>query len=236
MLSRMGFEERKANVCILCTAISIVGFSGYAVASETEDDEGLEVNDRSPIVTRILAKPDLTLSPTAVIDGAAIDGSGRATIGELLQRLPLSANGINVQFNRGGDGTTRVNLRGFGAPRTLVLRRGPLRQSAIGPSPSSRSLVYERPCDTAFGRSDNAQVNCRNDNIPDTLVTGRTNDRAVVGGNQDLEPETADMFTAGIVLGAQVHGICSRLHADRRLLQSQYRQSNRAVGRSDHSR
>src|SRR5262249_41893767 len=37
---------------------------------------------------------------------------------------PAQSNAINVQFNNGGDGSTRVNLRGLGAQRTLVLLNG----------------------------------------------------------------------------------------------------------------
>src|SRR6185295_12452275 len=34
------------------------------------------------------------------------------------------SNASNAQVNAGGDGTTRINLRGLGAPRTLVLLNG----------------------------------------------------------------------------------------------------------------
>ena len=46
------------------------------------------------------------------------------SIGQILQNLPSQSNAINIQFNNGGDGSTRVNLRGLGSPRTLVLLNG----------------------------------------------------------------------------------------------------------------
>jgi iron complex outermembrane recepter protein len=46
------------------------------------------------------------------------------SIGDILQNLPSQSNGINVQFNNGGDGSTRIDLRGLGADRTLVLLNG----------------------------------------------------------------------------------------------------------------
>jgi outer membrane receptor protein involved in Fe transport len=50
--------------------------------------------------------------------------SGQASLGELLQTLPVQANGMNGNWNNGGDGTVRVNLRGLGERRTLVLLNG----------------------------------------------------------------------------------------------------------------
>jgi outer membrane receptor protein involved in Fe transport len=38
--------------------------------------------------------------------------------------MPAQSNAANAQVNAGGDGTTRLNLRGLGAPRTLVLLNG----------------------------------------------------------------------------------------------------------------
>jgi iron complex outermembrane recepter protein len=63
-------------------------------------------------------------APVSVVTRADLAASGRATLGEILQALPAQANGANAQVNAGGDGTTRINLRGLGAPRTLVLVNG----------------------------------------------------------------------------------------------------------------
>src|SRR4051812_28495709 len=63
-------------------------------------------------------------APVSVVTRADLAASGRATLGDVLQALPAQANGANAQVNAGGDGTTRINLRGLGAPRTLVLVNG----------------------------------------------------------------------------------------------------------------
>ena len=63
-------------------------------------------------------------APVSVVTRADLEASGRATLGDILQALPSQANGANAQVNAGGDGTTRINLRGLGAPRTLVLLNG----------------------------------------------------------------------------------------------------------------
>ena len=63
-------------------------------------------------------------APVSVVSRADLTASGRATLGDILQALPVQANAGNAQVNAGGDGTTRINLRGLGAPRTLVLLNG----------------------------------------------------------------------------------------------------------------
>jgi iron complex outermembrane receptor protein len=63
-------------------------------------------------------------APVSVITRADLAAAGRATLGDILQSMPTQSNAGNAQVNEGGDGTTRINLRGLGAPRTLVLLNG----------------------------------------------------------------------------------------------------------------
>ncbi len=63
-------------------------------------------------------------TPMSVVTREDLEASGRAMLGDILQALPSQANGGNAQVNAGGDGTTRINLRGLGADRTLVLVNG----------------------------------------------------------------------------------------------------------------
>jgi len=63
-------------------------------------------------------------APVSVVTRSDLTSSGRATLGDILQSLPAQSNAGNAQVNAGGDGTTRINLRGLGAPRTLVLLNG----------------------------------------------------------------------------------------------------------------
>ena len=64
------------------------------------------------------------LLPVTVFDRQALKSSGVATVGEFMQDLPMQYNGSNRQFNEGGDGATRFDLRGLGPERTLVLVNG----------------------------------------------------------------------------------------------------------------
>src|SRR5204863_9019128 len=63
-------------------------------------------------------------APVSVVTRNDLTSSGRATLGDILQSLPSQSNAGNAQVNAGGDGATRINLRGLGAPRTLVLLNG----------------------------------------------------------------------------------------------------------------
>jgi iron complex outermembrane recepter protein len=67
-----------------------------------------------------LARP----APRTVLDRDALAASGRANLGEVLQQLPVQSNALNAQVNNGGDGSTRVSLRGLGADRTVTLING----------------------------------------------------------------------------------------------------------------
>lgn len=77
-----------------------------------------------------------TASPVVTLDRAAISNSGKPVLGDVLQQLPsISGNATNPQNNsngggvaspllEGGDGASRVSLRGLGINRTLVLVNG----------------------------------------------------------------------------------------------------------------
>lgn len=66
----------------------------------------------------------VTPAPVKVITREEIDASGLVSVGEILQNLPIQANAVNTQVNNSGDGSTRVDLRGIGTARTLVLLNG----------------------------------------------------------------------------------------------------------------
>lgn len=74
--------------------------------------------------TRIRRKDLTTPAPVSIISREQIQASGKVSIGDFLQALPEQGNAINTQFNNGGNGATRVSLRGMGTGRTLVLLNG----------------------------------------------------------------------------------------------------------------
>jgi len=77
-----------------------------------------------------------TASPVVTLDRASISNSGKPVLGDVLQQMPaISGNATNPQNNsngggvaspllEGGNGASRVSLRGLGINRTLVLVNG----------------------------------------------------------------------------------------------------------------
>ncbi len=74
--------------------------------------------------SRIKRKSIASSAPVTVIGTSDMLAVGRPSVAEILQRLPAQANAINLQFNNGGTGTARINLRSLGVERTLVLVNG----------------------------------------------------------------------------------------------------------------
>jgi iron complex outermembrane recepter protein len=63
--------------------------------------------------------------PVIVIDRDDIERASQDAIGKVLQQIPINTGfAQNTNVNNGGDGSTRLNLRGLGSERTLVLVNG----------------------------------------------------------------------------------------------------------------
>ena len=97
-----------------------------AALAEAEADATAEGEGEIIVVTgsAIERKELTTVAPVSVVDKADLETAGLATVGDILQNLPAQSNGINAQANNGGDGSTRINLRGLGSNRTLTLING----------------------------------------------------------------------------------------------------------------
>jgi outer membrane receptor protein involved in Fe transport len=65
-------------------------------------------------------------SPVVTIDRAAIEKTGKLTIGDLVQELPnIAGAATNPTVNNGGGtGASTIDLRGLGSQRTLILING----------------------------------------------------------------------------------------------------------------
>ncbi|HEX4620673.1 MAG TPA: Plug domain-containing protein, partial [Myxococcaceae bacterium] len=74
--------------------------------------------------SRIRRKDLSTPAQITLINKEQMQQSGRVSLGDFLQTLPEQGNGTNTSVNNAGDGSTRINLRGLGTNRTLVLVNG----------------------------------------------------------------------------------------------------------------
>ena len=63
-------------------------------------------------------------SPVSTIEKSGIESAPQPTIEEVLNQVPQVTPDFGRTSNNPGDGTARINLRGLGANRTLVLLNG----------------------------------------------------------------------------------------------------------------
>jgi outer membrane receptor protein involved in Fe transport len=74
--------------------------------------------------SRIPIANDVAISPVTEVSSAIIEQTGVTRIEDLLNSLPQVFADQGSTVSNGADGTAAVNLRGFGAGRTLVLVNG----------------------------------------------------------------------------------------------------------------
>jgi iron complex outermembrane receptor protein len=91
-----------------------------AKLAEQEAKEEVITVTGSTIERKTLTTP----APLTILNREDLQASGRSTVGDIIQSLPAQSNAINAQANNGGDGSTRVNIRGLGTARTLTLLNG----------------------------------------------------------------------------------------------------------------
>src|SRR5262249_42888205 len=114
------------HTAILCLAVAA------ATPAAADDQPPSDTPPADNGKTEVISVTDTSIehqlvtgrAPVTVVTRADLANSGHATLGDILQALPVSSNASNAQVNAGGDGTARINLRGLGAPRTLVLLNG----------------------------------------------------------------------------------------------------------------
>ncbi|MEC9466549.1 MAG: TonB-dependent receptor plug domain-containing protein, partial [Myxococcota bacterium] len=96
-----------------------------AAPAEAKAEEGEEKVEELYVTGSRIKRMDLsTPAPVTVISREELDASGLTSVGDILQRLPAQSNATNTKVNNGGDGSTRINIRGLGSSRTLILVNG----------------------------------------------------------------------------------------------------------------
>lgn len=111
-------------------AALFIGLLGSTAALHAQDQTSTTVTKDLDAVTvtgsRIRRVDVETANPVVTLDRAAIEATGKATLGDLVQELPsIAGNATNPNTNNGGGtGASTVSLRGLGEKRTLVLVNG----------------------------------------------------------------------------------------------------------------
>ena len=105
----------------------IVGAGATAVTTSVHAaDEAVKSVERIEVTGSRIKRADMeTASPVTVIDSSAILATGATSIDGVLQSMTSAGGAMtNPGINNGSGGNARVNLRGLGASRTLVLVNG----------------------------------------------------------------------------------------------------------------
>ncbi len=115
------FQRNKLSLAIAsAVGISAVGINAPVFAQDA--DEALE----EVIVTgsRIRRADLSSVTPVSVTTGEEFKISGNLNVEQKLAELPQTLPSFGPSSNNPGDGTARVDLRGLGSARTLVLVNG----------------------------------------------------------------------------------------------------------------
>ncbi|MEJ1960220.1 MAG: TonB-dependent receptor [Gammaproteobacteria bacterium] len=125
----MNRNSEVASAVSRALAMSAAAVSAaYTAPATAQDQPSADDETQTVVVTgsRIRRVDQETASPVYVLDQSAIQASGVATVGDLVQRIPsIAGAATNPQVNNGGGtGESNVELRGLSAQRTLVLLNG----------------------------------------------------------------------------------------------------------------
>ncbi|MET0232251.1 MAG: TonB-dependent receptor [Rhodanobacteraceae bacterium] len=98
-----------------------------AFAQDAPQDQNNQQLETITVTGSNIRRVDIeTSNPVITIDRAAIQKTGKLTLGDLVQQLPaVTGPNTNPQVNNGGGtGISSIGLRGLGSQRTLVLING----------------------------------------------------------------------------------------------------------------
>jgi outer membrane receptor protein involved in Fe transport len=98
--------------------------SPAATASQSRLDPAPQASELLRLSAPEESARRVTARPTTTLTRSDLLASGLINLGMVVQRIASQGNAINEQANNGGDGTTRISLRGLGTSRTLVLVNG----------------------------------------------------------------------------------------------------------------
>jgi iron complex outermembrane recepter protein len=123
--------NRLALAWLLAPALLLATCLPTAASFASEDSPAEEAvpppTDPEPAIvtgSRLRRDGTTTPAPVSVITRDDLSTSGKTEIGDTLQQVPYQSNAVNSAVNHDGDGSTRINLRGLGSSRTLVLIDG----------------------------------------------------------------------------------------------------------------
>lgn len=119
----------KNNLLSNSVRLALVGGAAAVALSApmviAADEAGAKVERIEVTGSRIKRTDMETASPVTVIDASSIIASGATSIDDVLRNMTSAGGAMtNAAVNNGSGGNARINLRGLGSNRTLVLVNG----------------------------------------------------------------------------------------------------------------
>ncbi|MCF7750207.1 TonB-dependent receptor [Bacillus subtilis subsp. subtilis] len=109
----------------LTTAIIAATLAAAAPAMAQEPGPGVTELGRVSVTGSRIKRTDVeTSQPVFSMSREQIQAQGQTSIGDIIQNISTNGSALNTNYNNGGNGETRVNLRNLGSSRTLVLVNG----------------------------------------------------------------------------------------------------------------
>jgi iron complex outermembrane receptor protein len=112
------------NRRLICACV-VVWLCSDAHAAEPAAAEDRTLDEVIVTGTRLTVAQSDSTAPVTVLDRRDVERNGADSVGKIVRVLPMNTGSpIGTNVNNGGDGSARVDLRGLGSQRTLVLLNG----------------------------------------------------------------------------------------------------------------
>lgn len=120
-----GTEMFQRNKIAIAVASAVgIGAVGVSIPAFAQDADETALEEVIVTGSRIKRADLSSVSPISVVTGEEFKISGNLNVEQKLAELPQTLPSFGPSSNNPGDGTARVDLRGLGTSRTLVLVNG----------------------------------------------------------------------------------------------------------------
>ncbi|MGI2855053.1 TonB-dependent receptor [Shewanella algae] len=120
------YKNNSVTNAVRLALVGGVAATAFSVPTVLAAEEGADNVERIEVTGSRIKRTDMeTASPVSVIDASSIIASGAVNIDDVLQKMTSAGGAMtNAGINNGSGGNSRINLRGLGDNRTLVLVNG----------------------------------------------------------------------------------------------------------------
>ncbi|MDJ0941750.1 MAG: TonB-dependent receptor [Woeseiaceae bacterium] len=124
MTTKNKYPDSIMPITSIAAAVAIALATGVAEAQQSGDGGDETVEEIVVTGSRLVRRDFTAPSPITSIDRDTILSSGQPTLETALNNLPQAQPNFSRASNNPGDGSARIDLRGIGPGRTLVMLNG----------------------------------------------------------------------------------------------------------------